>query len=83
MKNNLSLPAVAWLLLTVACMTLIIIGLRAILKKTGWEKRRQQKIMTGTALLLSIWTVLLLVLSSKGFFSDFSARDWPCWFPCQ
>jgi hypothetical protein len=72
MKNNLSLPAVAWLLLTVACMTLIIIGLRAILKKTGWEKRRQQKIMTGTALVLSIWTVLLLVLSSKGFFSDFS-----------
>jgi hypothetical protein len=72
MKNNLSMPAVAWLLLTVACMTLIIMGLREILKKTGWEKNRRQKIVIGAALVFSAWTVLLLVLSSKGFFSDFS-----------
>jgi hypothetical protein len=72
MKDNLSMPAMAWLLLTVACTTLIIVGLKAVLKKTGWEKNRQQRIVTVTAVVLSAWTVLLLVLSSKNFFSDFS-----------
>lgn len=72
MKDNLSMPAIAWLLLTAACLFLIINGLRAVLKKTGWEKKRQQKIVVVTALILSAWTVLLLVLSNKGFFSDFT-----------
>ena len=71
MKNDMLIPAIAWILLTIVCLTFIIIGLRAALKKTGWEKSQSRKIFTGTILLLTVWTALLLVLSYKGFFNQF------------
>jgi hypothetical protein len=72
MNDNLSVAAIGWLLLTTACLLLIVAGLKQVLKKTGSEKKRQQRILTRTALVLSTWTVLLLIFSGKGFFSDFS-----------
>jgi hypothetical protein len=72
MKNNFSLPAVAWILVTAICLLLILVGLKAGLKTTGWDKRRQQKIHFTTSLALSLWAGLLLVLSYKDFFADFS-----------
>jgi len=71
MKNNFSMPAFAWLLLASICVILILIGLNAILKKTGWEKHHQQKIFFATTTAILLWTALILLLSYKGFFSDF------------
>ena len=72
MKNDLSAPALAWLLLTAICILLILIGLNAALKRSGLEKSRQQKIFFGTTVVIISWTALLLILSYIGFFSDFS-----------
>jgi hypothetical protein len=72
MKNNFSIPAFAWLLLASICVILILIGLNASLKKTGWEKTRQRKIFSGVALAIVLWTALILLLSYKGFLANFS-----------
>jgi len=72
MKNNFSTPGFLWPLLTLACIILILTGLRAVLKKTNWEKNMQNKIFFGTTFILVLWIGLLTVLSYKGFFSDFS-----------
>jgi uncharacterized membrane protein len=72
MKSNFSTPDFLWLLLTLICVVLILTGLNAALKKTGWEKKRCQKIFIGTIAFIVIWTSLLSLLSYKGFFSDFS-----------
>jgi len=71
MKNEMLIPAVAWVLLTIVCVAFIIFGLQAALKRTGWERIKGRKILTRTVLLLAAWTALLLVLSDRGFFSQF------------
>ena len=65
------IPAIAWIVLTIVSLFFIIIGLKAALKKTGWEKTLAAKILTSTVLLLSVWTALLMVLSYNGFFNQF------------
>jgi len=72
MKNILTLPAVAWILLTVICITIILIGLRNAVKRTGWEKTKQQRISLRATVLILAWSALLLILSYNGFFEDFS-----------
>lgn len=72
MKSNFSIQGFLWPLLTLICLVLILAGLNAALKKTGWEKNRRQKIFSVTTVLIGIWTSLLCILSNKGFFSDFS-----------
>ena len=72
MKSNFSTPGFLWPLLTLICVVLILTGLNAALKRTGWEKNRRQKIFFGTTVLIVIWIGLLSVLSYKGFFADFS-----------
>ena len=72
MKNDFSTPGFLWPLLTLVCAILILSGLRAVLKKTNWEKNIQNKIFFGTTFILITWIGLLTILSSKGFFSDFS-----------
>ena len=72
MKNILSLPALAWILLTVICITIILIGLRNAVKRTGWEKTKQQRISLRATVLILAWSALLLILSYNGFFEDFS-----------
>lgn len=71
MKNEMLIPAIAWIVLTIVCLAFIVIGLKAALEKTGWEKSRTSKILTRTVLFLAAWTALLLVLSYNGFFSQF------------
>jgi len=71
MKNEMLIPAIAWIVLAAICLAFIIFGLKAALKKTGWEKIKGRKILTRTILLLTVWTALLLVLSYNGFFSQF------------
>jgi len=72
MKNNFSISAFAWLLLSAICVMLILIGLNAALKKTDWEKNRQRKIFFGATLVIVLWTVLILILSYNGLLANFS-----------
>lgn len=72
MNNSFSAPAFAWLLLTAACVILILAGLKAALKRTNWEKSRQQKIFSAAIAIITGWIALLLSLSYNGFFADFS-----------
>ena len=72
MKNNFSTPGFLWPLLTLVCLILILTGLRAVLKKTNWERNTQNKIFFATTFILITWIGWLTILSYKGFFTDFS-----------
>jgi len=72
MESSFSTPGFLWPLLTLICLVLIIAGLNTALKRTGWEKRRRNKIFFGTTVCIIIWVSLLTVLSCKGFFAAFS-----------
>jgi hypothetical protein len=68
MENNFSAPAFAWILVTVICLGLILMGLKAGLKRTGWTPQSQAKIFLTTAFFISGWTALLLILAGSGMF---------------
>jgi len=72
MKNNFSTPGFLWPLLTLACIVIILTGLRTVLKRANWEKNIQDKIFFRTMFILIPWISLLTVFSYKGFFTDFS-----------
>jgi hypothetical protein len=72
MKNNFSTPGFLWPLLMLLCLIIILTGIKTVLKKTNWEKSRQDKIFFGTTFILVIWIGLLTILSYKGFFTDFN-----------
>ena len=72
MENNFSTPGFLWQLLTLVCLVIILTGLRAVLKKTKWEKSMQNRVFFGTTFILVTWVGLLTILSSNGFFTDFS-----------
>jgi len=72
MKNSFSTPGFLWPLLMLLCLIIILTGLKTVLKKTKWEKSKQNKIFFGTAFILGIWIGLLTILSFKGFFTDFN-----------
>jgi len=72
MKNNFSTPGFLWPLFTLVCLVLILAGLRAVLKRTNWDKNRQNIIFFGTVFVLVTWIGLLTILSNNGFFADFS-----------
>ena len=72
MKNNFSTPGFLWPLLTLVCLILILTGLRAVLKKTNWERNTRNKIFFATTSILITWIGWLTILSYKGFFTDFS-----------
>ena len=72
MKNDLSIPAITWMLLTGICVVLMLMGLKAALKRTGWEKQRQKMIFFSASLISIAWIAWLLILSYDGFFANFS-----------
>jgi uncharacterized membrane protein len=72
MKNIFSTPAIVWILFTAICIAAILIGLKAVLRRMDWEKRKQTKIFIGATISIVTWAVLLLILSYQNFFSDFS-----------
>ena len=72
MKNDLVIPAIAWIVLTLICVTVILIGLKAALKKTNWEKDKQRKLFQRAMIFIVTWIVLISILSIKGFFTDFT-----------
>lgn len=72
MKNEFSLPAFGWILLSGICLILIIVGLRSALKRAVLTLPIKEKIFYRTVSIIAIWTTLLLVLAYNGFFADFS-----------
>jgi hypothetical protein len=73
MKSDSSILAVAWLLLTAICLLFVLAGLKAALKRTVWEKKRQERLFFAITVILLLWSAMLLVLSYLGFFADFSS----------
>lgn len=72
MKNNFSTPGFLWPLLSLTCIAVILYGLNKALKKTGWDRQKQRRILAVTAIGILLWVGLVSLLSYKGFFSDFS-----------
>lgn len=72
MKNNFSTPGVLWPLLVIICIVVILAGLHMGLQRTGWANPKKRKIFFTTTILILIWLALLIILSVKGFFADFS-----------
>lgn len=72
MKNELIAPGIAWTLITLLCLLIIIIGLKKVLDKTSWGYKKKINFLIIAIASISLWTLLLVVLSFSGFFSDFS-----------
>jgi hypothetical protein len=72
MKNSFSIPGLLWILLSLACIFIIVHGLKKVLQKTTWEKAKRQRILFVTSFVILLWVCLLSVLAYKGFFNDFS-----------
>ena len=72
MKQPFSSPGFLWILLALICLIIILTGLHAILKRTGWDKPRKNKLLFFSFFFIACWVALLTVLSQKGFFTDFS-----------
>lgn len=72
MKNQFPIAGLPWLMLTLICVVIILYGLNKAMYKTTFTKTRHKKIMIGTTVVIVLWIGLLTVLSSKGFFADFS-----------
>lgn len=72
MKNSFSFPALAWILLTAICIIILLLGLKAALKRTNWENRKRHKIFWISSVSILSWTILLLLLSTYNFFEVFS-----------
>lgn len=71
MKIYFSANSILMLLLTLVCMALVIAGLNAVLKKTDRPGNRRR--MVGiTSIVIALWMMVLAVLSTNGFFADFS-----------
>ena len=71
MKSNLSTPGLLLLALVFTCTAVILYGLNKALKKTGWSSSKKQKVFWAATISTILWSVLLTVLSYKGFFDDF------------
>ncbi len=72
MKNGLSL---VWLLFTAICVIIILVGVKAALKRTNWDMNKQNRLIAGTAVIILAWIVMLLLFSYQGYFRDF--RQFP------
>ncbi|MEP7373047.1 MAG: hypothetical protein ABI675_06615 [Chitinophagaceae bacterium] len=72
MKNNFSTPGFLWPLLSLLCLIVILYGLNKALKTSSWSKPKNQRIFFVIAAAILLWTGLLIFLSYKGVFSDFS-----------
>ncbi len=59
-------------LLSLSCIAVILRGLKLGLRRTGWDAPVQRSIFRKTGYLIGIWVVLMGVLASAGFFSDFT-----------
>lgn len=58
--------------LSVVCVAFVITGLIKALRKTGFARQSQTRIVAVTIFAIAGWMVLTGILASKGFFTNFS-----------
>ena len=61
-----------FIILSLVCIVLVLLGLRRVLAKTNFEQARQRKIWWGTLIGIVVWLAFISIFSLIGFFSDFS-----------
>ncbi len=66
------LTPLGFIILSLVCIALVLLGMRRVLPKTNFELARQQKIWWGTLIGIMVWLTFISVFSLIGFFSDFS-----------
>jgi hypothetical protein len=71
MENTL-VPAIMLSVLSVACIIIILAGLKKALQKTGWELKQQQSLYLKTGMAIIAWVVLVGIMAINGFFKNFS-----------
>ena len=70
--NNTLLPAILFSLCCIVSIIIFLRGLRLVLARTPWDKKRQSRVFQRTLIFLTVWILLLGALSLGGFFADFS-----------
>ena len=48
-------------------------GLTRILAATGWDKRKQRRVLTVAVVIVAAWVMILSIASLRGFFADFNS----------
>lgn len=61
-----------FILCSLGCLIIILMGLRNVLKRTTLPPTFQTRIFLGTFSIISLWIIFISVFALKGFFSDFS-----------
>lgn len=72
MENKFALPALSWIMLSLACVAIILYGLSKALNKTDWSDVKKTRVLLRLAVLIVAWITLISTLAWNGFFSDFS-----------
>ena len=53
-------------------IAIILTGLNSVLKKAGLSKSNERKIFLATTIVIITWVAILVILTTTGFFSDFT-----------
>jgi len=61
-----------FILCSLGCLILILIGLKKILGRTNIPASKQTRIFIGTVFILSLWILFISIFALQGFFSNFS-----------
>ncbi len=67
--ENKTLPAALVIVLAIACIVIVIIGLRKVLQRSSWSPERQKRAFSKTVIAIIAWIVLLGILALLGFFN--------------
>ena len=68
-----TLPAILLGILALACLAIIVIGLRAVLRSTSKPLAQQNKILTRTTVAFILWVCVIAALSISGVLSQFQS----------
>jgi len=71
--NNETLPSAMVIVLTVACIAIVIFGLRKALQLSSWTLDQQKSTFIKSVSAILVWVIVLGVLALLGFFRDLSS----------
>ena len=71
MKPDLA-QGLPWIFLTLICLAGGLYGLTRILAATGWDKRKQRRVLTRAVVIVIAWVAILSIASLRGFFANFN-----------
>jgi len=68
--NATTLPDILIVLLSLACITVVLVYLHKALRMTKWSRPVQNRIFSTTVLLIAGWMMMVGIMAIKGFFAD-------------